>query len=111
MKFKKLKSFAKINLSLNVIKKLPNKYHSIESLVSFVEIFDEIKSVNGHTVHSRSRTKHQKKIKEHSVTQFVAIRTDKLNPTYLDRYFTAGQSQHRIAIMHGIEGLDTVSLK
>ena len=43
MKFKKLKSFAKINLSLNVIKKLPNKYHSIESLVSFVEIFDEIK--------------------------------------------------------------------
>ena len=76
-----------------------------------IQRLDEIKSVNGHTVHSRSRTKHQKKIKEHSVTQFVAIRTDKLNPTYLDRYFTAGQSQHRIAIMHGIEGLDTVSLK
>tara|TARA_B100000949_G_C14160795_1_gene398998 strand:- start:2 stop:847 length:846 start_codon:yes stop_codon:yes gene_type:complete len=39
----KLKSWAKINLSLNLIKRLPNNYHSIESLITFVQIFDEIK--------------------------------------------------------------------
>ena len=43
MKFDKINSWAKINLSLNVIQKLPNKYHSIESLITFVQIFDEIK--------------------------------------------------------------------
>ena len=42
MKFKKLKSWAKINLTLNVIKRLPNQYHKIESLVTFVELYDEI---------------------------------------------------------------------
>ena len=39
----KLKSWAKINLSLNLIKRLSNNYHSIESLITFVQIFDEIK--------------------------------------------------------------------
>ena len=39
----KLKSWAKINLSLNVIKKQKNNYHKIESLITFVQIFDEIK--------------------------------------------------------------------
>ena len=43
MNFVKLKSWAKINLSLNIIKRLQNNYHSIESLVTFVQIFDEIK--------------------------------------------------------------------
>jgi len=43
MSFIKLKSWAKINLSLNVIKRLSNNYHSIESLITFVQIFDEIK--------------------------------------------------------------------
>ena len=43
MVFKKLKSWAKINLSLNIIKRLQNNYHSIESLITFVDIFDEIK--------------------------------------------------------------------
>ena len=43
MSFKKLKSWAKINLSLNVIKKLPNNYHKIESLITFVQFSDEIK--------------------------------------------------------------------
>ena len=43
MSFIKLKSWAKINLSLNVIKRLPNNYNSIESLITFVQIFDEIK--------------------------------------------------------------------
>ena len=43
MSFKKLKSWAKINLSLNVLRRLPNSYHDIESLITFVQIFDEIK--------------------------------------------------------------------
>jgi len=43
MKFDKINSWAKINLSLNVIQKLPNKYHKIESLITFVQVFDEIK--------------------------------------------------------------------
>ena len=43
MSFDKINSWAKINLSLNVVKRLRNKYHKIESLITFVEIFDEIK--------------------------------------------------------------------
>ena len=46
MNFDKINSFAKINLSLNVIKRLPNKYHQIESLITFAKIFDEIKIRN-----------------------------------------------------------------
>ena len=42
MKFKKIKSYAKINLSLSVIGKLKSGYHKIESLVSFVNYYDEI---------------------------------------------------------------------
>ena len=43
MKFKKIKSYAKINLSLGVTGKLKSGYHKIESLVSFVNFYDEIK--------------------------------------------------------------------
>ena len=43
MIFEKLNSWAKINLSLNVIKRLPNDYHQIESLVTFIKFSDEIK--------------------------------------------------------------------
>ena len=41
-KFDKINSFAKINLSLNVIKRLPNSYHQIESLVTFIKLSDTI---------------------------------------------------------------------
>ncbi len=43
MSFKKLKSWAKVNLSLNVIKRLPSNYHKVESLITFVQFSDEIK--------------------------------------------------------------------
>jgi len=43
MSFDKINSWAKINLSLNVVKRFRSKYHKIESLITFVEIFDEIK--------------------------------------------------------------------
>ena len=42
MKFFKIKSYAKINLSLNIIKKLSSKLHQIESLVSFINLHDLI---------------------------------------------------------------------
>ncbi|MDC0059507.1 4-(cytidine 5'-diphospho)-2-C-methyl-D-erythritol kinase [Pelagibacteraceae bacterium] len=42
MKKFKIKSFCKINLSLRVLKKLKNGYHSIESLVTFCDLFDVI---------------------------------------------------------------------
>jgi 4-diphosphocytidyl-2-C-methyl-D-erythritol kinase len=38
----KIKSYAKINLSLNITGKLPNKYHRIESLLTFVDLHDLI---------------------------------------------------------------------
>ena len=43
MSYKKIKSYAKINLSLGVLGKLKSGYHKIESLVSFINLHDEIK--------------------------------------------------------------------
>ena len=43
MNFEKVNSWAKVNLSLNVIKRLSSKYHNIESLITFIKIYDEIK--------------------------------------------------------------------
>jgi len=43
MNFKIIKSYAKINLSLGVTGKLKSGYHSIESLISFLTLYDEIK--------------------------------------------------------------------
>ena len=37
-----IKSYAKINLSLSVLKKLKSKFHKIESLICFVDLYDEI---------------------------------------------------------------------
>ena len=42
MKFFKIKSYAKVNLSLNITGKFNNGLHKIESLVSFVNLFDLI---------------------------------------------------------------------
>ena len=41
MKFIKIKSFAKINLALNVIGKTSN-LHKIESIFAFISLYDEI---------------------------------------------------------------------
>ena len=42
MKTFHIRSFCKVNLSLRVIKKLPNDLHKIQSLVTFVNLFDII---------------------------------------------------------------------
>ena len=36
MEFIKIKSYAKINISLNIIKKLSSNFHKIESLITFI---------------------------------------------------------------------------
>ena len=43
MNFKSIKSYAKVNLSLGVVGKLRSGYHKVESLVSFLNFYDEIK--------------------------------------------------------------------
>ena len=51
----KLKSYAKVNLSLNVVGKFRSKKHKIESLVSFLDFYDLIylrpTSFNEHKVY------------------------------------------------------------
>ncbi len=42
MKFEKIKSHAKINLSLNVLGKQKSKLHNLETLVGFLDLHDEI---------------------------------------------------------------------
>ena len=59
MKFIKIKSYAKVNLSLNVNGRLKSKLHKIESLVAFINLYDliylrEIKS-NKHKVYFRGK--------------------------------------------------------
>ncbi len=42
MRFEKIKSHAKVNLSLNVIGKQQSKLHDLETLVAFVDLHDQI---------------------------------------------------------------------
>ena len=42
MQYNKIISYAKINISLGVNKKLKSKLHQIESLISFIDLYDEI---------------------------------------------------------------------
>ncbi len=42
MKYYKIKSYAKINISLGILDKLKSKFHKIESLFSFINLHDEI---------------------------------------------------------------------
>ncbi len=42
MKFYKIKSYAKINISLGILGKLKSKLHKIESLILFLNLYDEI---------------------------------------------------------------------
>ena len=42
MKFTKIKSYAKVNVSLGVLGKSKSKLHKIESLIVFINLYDEI---------------------------------------------------------------------
>ena len=42
MRYYKIKSYAKVNISLKVLRKLKSNLHKIESLVSFINVYDDI---------------------------------------------------------------------
>ena len=75
MQFKKIKSYAKINLALNVLGK-SSKLHKIESLVAFINIYDLIliKRINKKNHIVKFRGKFSKNINSNnSVTKLLRI--------------------------------------
>jgi len=70
MKISKIKSYAKINLALNIVGKL-NKLHKIESLVSFVDLHDLIfiKKIKGSHHRISFYGKFSKNIKKNNTVQ------------------------------------------
>ena len=75
MRFKKIKSYAKINLALNVLGK-SSKLHKIESLVAFINIYDLIliKRINKKNHIVKFRGKFSKNINSNnSVTKLLRI--------------------------------------
>jgi len=66
----RIKSFCKINLSLKVLKKLKNDYHSVESLVTFCNLHDviEISKIKGKKDKINFSGKFKKGINLHSNT-------------------------------------------
>tara|TARA_B100000965_G_scaffold406118_1_gene443289 strand:+ start:2950 stop:3792 length:843 start_codon:yes stop_codon:yes gene_type:complete len=76
MKKDLIKSYAKINLSLNVLRKDKNGYHKIQSLISFLNLYDEIyiQQINKkkHSINFRgSFSKNLKKI--NTVSKLLSI--------------------------------------
>ena len=80
MKFYKVKSHAKINLSLNVLGKLKSNLHKIESLVSFITLSDDIfiKKIEGKNHKVIFKGKFSKKIpKKNTITDLLKILDDR----------------------------------
>ena len=80
MKFDKIKSHAKINLSLNILGKFKSKLHKIESLVSFLTLSDDIfiKKVKNKNHNVIFKGKFSKKIpKNNSITNLLKILDEK----------------------------------
>ena len=80
MNFHKIKSHAKINLSLNVLGKLKSKMHKIESLVSFLNLSDEIliKKINNRNHKVKFVGKFSRKIPENNtITNLLYLLDDK----------------------------------
>jgi 4-diphosphocytidyl-2-C-methyl-D-erythritol kinase len=76
MKFLKIKSYAKINLSLNILGKLPSKLHRIESLVCFAELHDllYLRYINSNVHRVYFKGKHSKGIsKKNTVTNLLKL--------------------------------------
>lgn len=76
MKFDKIKSHAKINISLNVLGKLKSKLHKIESLVGFVTLVDDIfiKKIKSKNHKVRFEGRFSKKIqKNNTITNLLKM--------------------------------------
>ena len=80
MRFHKIKSHAKINLSLNVLGRLKSKMHKIESLILFLYLNDEIliKEINSKKHKVEFLGKFSKKIsKNNTITNLLNILDNK----------------------------------
>ena len=80
MRFEKIKSHAKINLSLNVIGKRKSKLHNLETLVAFVNLHDQIlikKINNKHHVIKFTGPFSKKIPKENTISNLLKILDEK----------------------------------
>jgi len=89
MKVFNLHSYAKINLSLRIIKKLNNNFHKIESLVSFLQLSDTIliKEIKSKRDKIYIRGKFKKGIKINSNTLTKTLNIFRKNYLLKDRRF------------------------
>ena len=79
----RLKSFCKINLSLRVIKRLKNKYHKIQSYMTFVDLHDLIyvsksKNLKDKIVFS-GKFKNSININDNTITKVINLLRKKIN--------------------------------
>ncbi|MBA1339904.1 MAG: 4-diphosphocytidyl-2-C-methyl-D-erythritol kinase [Pelagibacterales bacterium] len=81
MKFFKIKSYAKINLSLNITGKLNSKLHKVESIVSFVNLYDLIylRPINSNNHRVYFKGKFAKGIKQNNSISLLLKLLDKKN--------------------------------
>jgi len=82
MRYDKIKSYAKINISLKVLGKLKSNLHKIESLVTFINLYDEIfiKKINEKDHRIKFYGKFSKGIsKNNSISILLKIIENKLN--------------------------------
>ena len=75
-----IKSFAKINLSLGVLKKINSNFHKIETLISFIDLHDKIKikQINSKRHHILFHGKFSKEIpKKNTISKLLNILDNK----------------------------------
>ncbi len=77
MKKFKIKSFCKINLSLEILERLNNNYHNIRSVITFCNLFDIIKiyKIKGSKdkINFNGKFKHNINIKSNTVTKVLSL--------------------------------------
>ena len=82
-----LKSPAKINLSLKIVKKINHEYHDIQSIIFLTNLHDQIviKKINGQKDKFKFTGKFKKniKLKNNSVSKGMYVLRKKNNSLYL----------------------------
>ena len=89
MLFEKIKSHAKVNLSLRVIGKRKSKLHNLETLVAFIDLHDQIliKKINNKNHEVKFSGQFSNKIpKENTVSKLLKL-LDKKNKLKNQKYF------------------------
>ena len=75
MKKKLIKSYAKVNLSLKVLGRNKNKFHKIQSIISYLDIYDRIyiNSINKKRHHVSFDGLFSKNLKNNTITKLLNI--------------------------------------